>query len=151
MNNCNTRAPKLIGDFGEGLVTYVLIRKGYEVAYVDHVGADLICEKNGKRIAVSVKIRLFRHGSVESKMFCIEDSHLEKLSYFSKKFALEPIFALLICLAEKSEIHLFMIKVTDIPEVFRKIKWGYSVLFGEKHISKLSIRLLLLLCRSLSL
>ena len=42
-----TRAPKLIGDFGEGLVTYALIRKGFEVAVVDHVGADLIAEKGG--------------------------------------------------------------------------------------------------------
>ena len=50
-----TRSPKLIGDFGEGLVTYALIRGGYEVAQVDHVGADLIAEKEGRRIAVSVK------------------------------------------------------------------------------------------------
>ncbi len=31
-----TRAPKQLGDFGEGLVTYALIRKGFEVACVDH-------------------------------------------------------------------------------------------------------------------
>ena len=137
MNNSKTRAPKLIGDFGEGLVTYTLIRKDYEVAYVDHVGADLICEKDGNRIAVSVKTRLFRPDSKESRMFCIEDSHLEKLRYFSNKFALEPVFALLVCLSDKSEMHLIMIKVADIPKVFHKIKHGYSVLFAEKHISNL--------------
>ena len=43
-----TRAPKQLGDFGESLVTYTLIKKGYEVAYVDHVGADLIAEKKEK-------------------------------------------------------------------------------------------------------
>ena len=37
-----TRAPKLLGDFGEVLATYALIRKGFEVAVVGHVGADLI-------------------------------------------------------------------------------------------------------------
>jgi hypothetical protein len=50
----NTRAPKLLGDFGEGLITYLLIRKGFEVAYVDHVGADLIAERSGELWAVLV-------------------------------------------------------------------------------------------------
>lgn len=54
-----TRASKQLGDFGEGLVTYTLVRKDFEVAYVDHIGADLIAEKGGKRYAISVKIRLF--------------------------------------------------------------------------------------------
>ena len=71
-----TRAPKLLGDFGEGLVTYALILKGYEVAYVDHVGADLIAEKKGKRFAVSVKTRLFRKGSRESLGFVVERGRL---------------------------------------------------------------------------
>lgn len=44
-HNNQSRAPKLIGDFGEGLVTYALIRGGYEVAHVDHEGADLIAVK----------------------------------------------------------------------------------------------------------
>lgn len=42
----NSRAPKQLGDFGEGLVTYALIRKGLEVECVGHVGADLIAQKN---------------------------------------------------------------------------------------------------------
>jgi hypothetical protein len=37
----HSRAAKQLGNFGEGLVTYNLIRKGFEVAYVDHVGAAL--------------------------------------------------------------------------------------------------------------
>lgn len=41
-----SRASKQLGDFGEGLVTYTLIRKGFEVACVDHVGADLIAERD---------------------------------------------------------------------------------------------------------
>jgi Holliday junction resolvase-like predicted endonuclease len=129
-----TRAPKQIGDFGEGLVTYALIRKGYEVAYVDHVGADLIAEKEGNRIAISVKTRLFKHGSTESKMFCIEHSHLEKLETFSEQFALQPVFALVVCLADNREIHLITLKTTDIPTVFHEIQHGFSVLFSEKHL-----------------
>ena len=135
MNRKQTRAPKQIGDFGEGLVTYTLIRKGYEVACVDHVGADLIAEKNGNRIAVSVKTRLFRPGITESKMFCIEHSHIEKLEHFSKQFNLEPVFSLVVCLADQKEIHLIAIKVSNIPKVFNEIMHGFSVKFSEKHIS----------------
>ena len=134
MNQKQTRAPKQIGDFGEGLVTYALIRKGYEVACVDHVGADLIAEKNGNRIAISVKTRLFRPGITESKMFCIEHSHIEKLKHFSKQFNLEPVFSLVVCLADQKEIHLITTKVSNIPKVFNKIMHGFSVKFSEKHI-----------------
>ena len=83
-----SRAPKLIGDFGEGLVTYALIRKGYEVACVDHVGADLIAEKHGSRFAVSVKTRLFKIGSKENRGFVVEYQHLHKLDHFARQFGM---------------------------------------------------------------
>lgn len=78
-----TRASKQLGDFGEGLVTYTLVRKDFEIAYVDHIGADLIAEKGGKRYAISVKIRLFREGSKESRMVVVEDTH-QKVGEFFK-------------------------------------------------------------------
>jgi len=115
-------------------VNYALIRKGYEVACVDHVGADLIAEKNGHRIAVSVKTRLFRPGITESKMYCIEKTHIEKLKHFSEQFNLEPVFSFVVCLADQKEIHLIIIKVSDIPKIFNEIMHGFSVKFSEKHI-----------------
>lgn len=87
-----TRSAKQLGDFGEGLASYVFIRKGYEVAVVDHVGADLIVEKQGRRFAVSVKTRLFREGSKESKIFVAENDHLDKLRFFATKFDVTPLF-----------------------------------------------------------
>jgi hypothetical protein len=83
-----TRSPKQLGDFGEGLVTYTLIRKEFEVAYVDRVGADLIAEKAGRRIAVSVKTRLFRPKSKESRMVVVDLSNIKKLKYFSEQFGM---------------------------------------------------------------
>lgn len=80
-NHKQSRAPKLIGDFGEGLVTYALIKGGYEVAHVDHVGADLIAEKNGERIAVSVKTRNRNTETKESDMVVISDDNIEKLNF----------------------------------------------------------------------
>jgi Holliday junction resolvase len=133
-----TRSPKQMGDFGEGLVTYALIRKGFEVAYVDHVGADLIAEKAGKRIAVSVKTRLFRPGSTESRMMVFEFSALDKLQNFAQQFGMDPVFAQVVCLADDRIIHLFMIRVEEIPQVLPKVGNGYSIRFSNKRIKDLT-------------
>ncbi|MEM9051883.1 MAG: hypothetical protein AAGC47_07530 [Bacteroidota bacterium] len=126
-----TRAPKLLGDFGEGLATYTLIRKGFEVAYVDHVGADLIAEKNGMRFAISVKTRLFRNGSRESLAFVAEDQHLKKLEYFANQFGMTPMFALIICIADEDSIHLLLAKSEDIQNGLPKVRHGYAFRFAK--------------------
>lgn len=130
----HTRAPKLIGDFGEGLVTYALIKGGYEVAHVDHVGADLIAEKDGIRIAVSVKTRNRNTDTKESDMVVISDDNLEKLQFFSDQFGMSPVFAQVICHSKTNSIHLFMIKVADIEANMKKAQHGYSLSFGPKGI-----------------
>ena len=83
-----TRAPKHIGDFGEGLVTYAFVRKEFEVAKVDHVGADLIAEYDCKRFAVSVKTRYYRPGSVETRAALLSHDDIKKLNHFAKQFGL---------------------------------------------------------------
>jgi Holliday junction resolvase len=132
-----TRAPKQLGDFGEGLVTYALIRKGYEVAYVDHVGADLIAEKDGKRYAISVKFRLFRKGSKESRMITVNNDDIEKLENFSKQFGMIPVFAQAVSIVDDEKIHLFIISVEDLKNMLKPTKKGYSLRFGRKNILNL--------------
>jgi Holliday junction resolvase len=131
-----SRAPKLLGDFGEGLVTYALIRKGFEVANVDHVGADLVAEKDGKRFAVSVKTRLFRPGSKESLNFVVEKHHIDKLKHFATQFDMTPLFALALCLSDERTIHLLVIpatNLTDLPEA----EHGVALRFSRKARQKL--------------
>lgn len=130
-----SRAPKQLGDFGEGLVTYALIRKGFEVACVDHVGADLIAERDERRIAVSVKTRLFREGSKESRMAVFEYSHIEKLEHFAKRFALEPVLAHVACIADEKIIYLFILRVSDMKEHLDQVKFGYSFRFSAKQLN----------------
>jgi Holliday junction resolvase len=132
----NSRAPKLLGDFGEGLVTYALIRKGFEVACVDHVGADLIAERSPPRIAVSVKTRLYRAGSVENRGDSIKYEHIEKLEDFAKRFGFEPVFAHVVCITDDKIIHLFMLRVADIKQYhLDKADHGYRLRFSPKHIA----------------
>ncbi len=133
--NNPSRAPKQIGDFGENLVTYDFIRKGYEVAHVDHVGADLICTnlETKKRYCISVKSRWFKEGSNESKMYNIEKAHLDKLKYFSTIFNLEPLFSFFVCLSDEKIMFLITVKVDDLKEVFTETKSGYSIKFSKKY------------------
>jgi len=134
--NSESRAPKLLGDFGEGLVTYALIRKGFEVACVDHVGADLIAQKESHRIAVSVKTRLYRSLSVETRGTVIETSHIEKLERFPARFALEPVFTHAVCIADDKVIHLFMLRVVDIRKYLDKVVHGFRLRFSNEHLTK---------------
>ena len=135
-----TRAPKQLGDFGEGLVTYALIRKGYEIAYVDHVGADLIAEKDRQRIAISVKTRMFRTGSKESQVFVVEKDHLEKLERFAAQFGMRPVFALVISLVDEGMIHLLIMPVEDVRKSLPEVTHGYSVRFTPAKRSELMAR-----------
>ena len=91
LDRTNSRAPQQLGDFGERLAMYTLIRKGFEVAYVDHVGADLIAENGLSKIAVSVKTRMFRSESVETRSFVFKFDHLKKLEAFAGRFDLDPV------------------------------------------------------------
>jgi len=133
-----TRAPKLLGDFGEGLVTYALIRKGYEVAYVDHVGADLIAEKTKRRFAISVKTRLFKKDSKESRVFAVKKSDLDKLKYFANQFGMVPLFALLIIVVDEQMMHLLLMPVAELKQNLPKTKHdGRSIRFTRSKRDKL--------------
>lgn len=131
-----TRAPKLIGDFGEGLVTYALLMKGYEVACVDHVGADLIAEKSGRRFAVSVKTRLYRKGSKESLAFLVEYDHIKKLEHFANQFKMVAVFAQLLCLSDENAMHLIMMPVAMLKKKLSRVMYGYRYSFAPKHRDK---------------
>jgi hypothetical protein len=132
--NTNTRSPKLLGDFGEGLVTYTLIRKGFEVAHVDHVGADLIAQRDSHRIAVSVKTRRYKEGTAEAPGFVFEFGHIEKLRFFSHRFELEPVLVHVACMADARVIHCFMVKVSEIS-CLKKTKLGYHLNYNGGNLA----------------
>lgn len=129
------RSPKQLGDFGEGLVNYVLLRKNFKVACVDHVGADLIASKGIHRIAVSVKTSFYKEKSVTTRGCPIEYEHVKKLEEFAVAFNLEPIFAKVVCIADDKKIHLFMLRIVDVKEQLEKVKLGYRLRFGEKYLA----------------
>jgi hypothetical protein len=127
-------APRQLGDFGEGLVNYALLRKGFKVACVDHVGADLIAHKDPHRLAVSVKTSLYREKSVTTRRCVIAYDHVDKLAEFAAAFALDPVFAQVVCIVDERAIHLFMMRVADAKERLDKVQHGYRLRFGRAHL-----------------
>ncbi len=133
--NKYSRASKQMGDFGEGLVTYALIKKKFEVAIVDHVGADLIAVKDGIRYAISVKTRNFKTGSKETRGYNIEYTHIEKLKHFAAQFALEPVIAYVVNVDDEKTIELYIVKINDLEEsdILKKVQHGYYLNLGKKY------------------
>jgi len=123
----SSRASQQIGDFGEGLVTYLLIREGYEVAVVDHVGADLIAERKGQRYAVSVKTRRFRKRGKETRAVVVKPKDLRKIEHFAERFDLLPIFAQVFCVHADHLIHVFLMTPKLIRRRLKKVKNGFRL------------------------
>lgn len=107
------------------LVAYVLIRQGFEVSVVDHVGADLMASRHGsERFAVSVKTHRFTPdtSTKESLSFTVSEADLEKLRRFADTFGLDTLFAQVVCFEKdwgepvrKLGIHVFIINPNKIP------------------------------------
>ena len=138
-----TRAPKQLGDLGEFFVNFILNQKEYEIAHVDHVGADLIAEKSGAIYAISVKTRKFKKDSKESRMYTIEQSHLDNLEYFAEKFKMVAVLAIVIAIEGEKKLEAFIVKVEDIKQqkdLFSKVKNGYSFNFGVKNRKGIDVR-----------
>lgn len=59
-----TRHTKILGDFGESLLSNWLSRSGFEVVFVDHTGIDLIAyhRSTGQRFGITVKSRVRESG-----------------------------------------------------------------------------------------
>lgn len=62
--NKGLRHTKILGDFGESLISNWLSRSGFEVVFVDHTGIDLIAyhRSTGQRIGITVKSRARESG-----------------------------------------------------------------------------------------
>lgn len=137
MPTVNSRASKQIGDFGEGLVTYALIRQGFEIAHVDHVGADLIAQKGEVRLAISVKTRTFKEGSTESRGTTISFDHVDKLRHFSARFGLISAIAIVVYCVDDKKVHLFQATLDKFENATKKVKHGYYFNFGGSHLDAL--------------
>lgn len=132
-----SRLSKWLGDFGEGLVVYALALNGWYVTRVDDIGADVQAQKEGVRWGISVKFRLFRAGSSESRMVTISDRHLRNLRNYCERYGLRAAYAQVVSIEDESTIHLIILPVETIEQHLPRTANGYSLRFSRKRLSDL--------------
>ena len=149
MSNISEKNVKLLGnqarqlgDYGEHLTAHLLIRLGYDVAMVDHVGADLIATKDQDKVyAVSVKTRKFKQGSNESRMYNFSEKNFEKLTAFSSRFEFTPLLAVVTIDDREGDQHesVYVLDVNALKEngFFNETKAGNAIKFSKKNRDEL--------------
>jgi len=97
----SSRHSKITGDFAERLVLYWLSKYGFECAYVDHVGLDIIARNPHTKelMGVSVKARS-RNTGTESTCLSFGKDNLTKLEKACHDFDCTPYFALVVDAAD---------------------------------------------------
>jgi hypothetical protein len=91
------RHSKITGDFAERLILYWLSKYGFECAYVDHVGLDIIARtpRSREMMGISVKSRS-RNTGKEGSSLNIPNDNLAKLDAACGAFDCKPYFAIVI-------------------------------------------------------
>ena len=97
----SSRHSKITGDFAERLVLYWLSKYGFECAFVDHVGLDIIARNPHTRelMGISVKSRS-RNAGTEQTYLGIPNDNLVKLDHACISFGCVPYFAVVIDAAD---------------------------------------------------
>ena len=95
--NKSSRHSKITGDFAERLVLYWLSKYGFECAYVDHVGMDIIARNphTPEVMGISVKSRS-RNTGKEGTSLSIPVGHPGKLEDACREFHCQPYFAIVV-------------------------------------------------------
>lgn len=140
-----------LGDYGEHLAAHALIKLGYDVAMVDHIGADLIATKgdSGTSYGISVKSRCFNSHTTEDRGYNFKFSDKFKLECFCNRFNLKPLLAFVVVDERDCFESVFIIDTDSMNEsnngypfsaqTFRKRQHGFYFSFGpvqNKHTRK---------------
>ena len=132
------RHSKITGDFGERIVLYWLSKYGFECAYVDHVGLDIIARNphTNDLMGISVKSRS-RNIGTEGTSVSIPNDNLEKLDSACRAFACEPYFAVVV--DEADTITVFILSKSHLirllPPGEKVLSWKMSKSWVQKYES----------------
>jgi Holliday junction resolvase-like predicted endonuclease len=98
----SSRHSKITGDFAERLVLYWLSKYGFECAFVDHTGLDIIARNphTGELMGISVKSRS-RNAGTEGTVLRIAGEELPRMETACQAFGCQPYFAIVVDAAER--------------------------------------------------
>ena len=113
----SSRHSKITGDFAERLVLYWLSKYGFECAFVDHVGLDIIARHPRSRevMGISVKSRS-RSTGAEGTYLSIPNDNIAKLESACLSFRCRPYFAIVV--DEADAITAFILSKAHLVRLF---------------------------------
>jgi len=131
----SSRHSKITGDYAERFVLYWLSKFGFECAYIDHVGIDIIARNHisNEVIGISVKSRSRNKGK-ESQYVSIPNDNIDKIEYACKAFNCKPYFAIVV--DEINKIYMFILSKEKMLSMFPKGKRVIAWKMTKKHIQK---------------
>lgn len=137
MNNIATlkkssRHSKITGDFAERLVLYWLSKYGFECAYVDHTGIDIIARNPHTKelMGISVKSRS-RNVGKEEEYVSLPKENFEKAKEASKVFGCVSYFAIVVDAGY--EINMYILPTQRLLEYFPIGKTATGWYMTKKH------------------
>ena len=112
----SSRHSKITGDFAERLILYWLSKYGFECAFVDHVGLDIIARNphTNEVMGVSVKSRS-RSAGTEGTSISIPVDQLTKLDSACDAFGCTPYFAIVADQAD--QISVFILRKEHLVSI----------------------------------
>jgi hypothetical protein len=122
----SSRHHAIAGRFGENLVLYWLSKYGFECAYIDHTGIDVIAvnKKSKERLGISVKSRT-RDAKTAHTTVNIKQADLVKIDKACAAFSCKPYFAIIV--DHSSTIQCFIVSKEHLlvlcPPGRRYISW----------------------------
>ena len=97
----SSRHSKITGDFAERLILYWLSKYGFECAFVDHTGLDIIARNphTHELMGISVKSRS-RNTGTEATVLRIAGDELPRVDAACRAFGCQPYFAIVVDAAD---------------------------------------------------
>ncbi|MGA7564218.1 MAG: hypothetical protein WBW55_13510 [Desulfobaccales bacterium] len=134
--NKSTRHARITGEFGEAVVLYWLSKYGFECAFVDHTGIDIIARNPHTRevMGVSVKSRTRSEGS-EEEYVSIPNDNFTKAQAACDAFGCVPYFAIVVDAG--NTIRGFILPMSHLLELFPRGRtasgWKMTKPYLEKY------------------
>ena len=132
----STRHAKIAGDFGEAIVLYWLSKYGFECAFVDHIGIDIIARNPHTRevMGISVKSRTRNEGAEEEHV-TIPNENFDKAEAACKAFGCVPYFAIIVDAGDT--VRGFILPLVHLLKLFPKGKtasgWKMSKAYLDRY------------------
>ncbi len=135
--NKSTRHAKIAGEFGEAIVLYWLSKYGFECAFVDHTGIDIIARNphTEEVIGISVKSRTRSEGT-EEEYVSIPNDNFTKAEAACKAFGCVPYFAIVVDAGDV--IRGYILSMAHLLRLFPKGKTASGWKMSKSYIERYS-------------